>query len=140
MDLCGKSWKSFQKRLFQKNIEFLGYRTDRLRIVNKMDLFTMTSSLEGIPRCMMEAMALGIPVAAYNIPGVDQLIKSNKTGLLAEYGDTEGLKNCWEKILYDDSLARSLSNSGRQYIKEYYSAKRMAKEYTILYKGLRLSH
>lgn len=52
-------------------IEFLGYRDDRLRLLKEIDLFCMTSSLEGIPRCMMEAMAMEIPVAAYNIPGVD---------------------------------------------------------------------
>ena len=69
-----------------KNIEFLGFRDDRLSLLKSFDLFVMTSTLEGIPRCLMEATAASIPVAAYNIPGIDQLISHQKTGLLAQPG------------------------------------------------------
>jgi len=37
------------------NIEFLGFRNDRLELLKSFDLFAMTSTLEGIPRCLMEA-------------------------------------------------------------------------------------
>jgi len=55
-------------------INFIGYRNDRLRFLKIMNIFTMASSLEGIPRCMMEAMAMRKPVVAYNIPGINELI------------------------------------------------------------------
>jgi Glycosyltransferase len=115
------------------NIEFLGYRDDRLKLLKEIDLFCMTSSLEGIPRCMMEAMAMGIPVAAYNIPGVDKLIIHGETGLMANFGDIDGLKKCWERLLFNEELARELGQNGREHVINNYSAKRMADEYTKLY-------
>jgi glycosyltransferase involved in cell wall biosynthesis len=116
-----------------KDIEFLGYRSDRLKIVKAFDLFTMTSSLEGIPRCMMEAMALGVPVAAYDIPGVDKLIVHGKTGLMAPFGEIKPLKICWEEILFKDEVSIRLAGAGRDSVWEYFSGARMAGEYTHLY-------
>jgi len=134
----GPMRKELEKRAMMlasgDKIEFLGYRKDRLRIIKEMDLFCMTSSLEGIPRCMMEAMAMGTPVAAFNIPGVDKLIIPEETGLMAEFGDVEGLKQCWERILFDEAFAKGLAKNGRQHILEHFSAKRMAEEYTELYR------
>ena len=120
----------------KNNIEFLGFRSDRLNLLSRLDLFVMTSSLEGIPRCMMEAMAVGVPVVAYNIPGVDQLIEHNKTGLLAPYGDKQVLMNCCKKLLHNSSLAKKLTTEARNRIEMQYSASRMAKEYELLYKSL----
>jgi glycosyltransferase involved in cell wall biosynthesis len=121
-------------------IEFLGYREDRLRLVKEMNLFCMTSSLEGIPRCMMEAMAMGTPVAAYNIPGVDKLIVHEKTGLMAELGRPDELKACWEKILFDEEFSGRMAVNGRNHVIENFSAKRMAEEYTELYLKLRIEN
>ncbi|OQY57612.1 MAG: glycosyltransferase [Desulfobacteraceae bacterium 4572_88] len=117
-------------------IEFLGYRTDRLKLVKESALFAMTSSLEGIPRCMMEAMAMGTPVAAYNIPGVDKLILHGETGLMAEFGQVEALKAQWEKLLFDEDFSAQMAEAGRQHVLEKFSGARMAVEYERLYQSL----
>ena len=117
-------------------IHFLGFRDDRLTFLADFDLFVMSSSDEGIPRCMMEAIAMGVPVAAYDIAGVDQLIEHYETGFLADYGDKKTLQQYWERLLYDKDTARAMSEHGRQYIAEKYSGKRMADEYTTLYCSL----
>lgn len=119
-----------------ENIVFLGYRADRLRVLKEMDLFCMTSSLEGIPRCMMEAMAMRVPVAAYNIPGIDQLIVHEKTGLLADFGDYKTLKHCWERLLYDEAFAEKVAQNGRNHILQNFSAQNMAVAYTALYQEI----
>jgi glycosyltransferase involved in cell wall biosynthesis len=116
-----------------EKIHFLGYRKDRLKIVKETSLFAMTSSMEGIPRCMMEAMALGIPVAAYDIPGVSELVTNEETGLLAPHGDVEALERCWERILFDPDLAIRLAANARRNVYERFSAKRMSEEFTTLY-------
>jgi len=121
-------------------VKFLGYRGDRLKILRAFDLFVMTSSDEGIPRCLMEAIAMGVPIAAYDIPGIDQLVIHQKTGLLADFGDKNKLALYWEKLLDDRDLALSLAEGGRQHVIEKYSGKRMANEYTGLYRSLILSH
>ena len=117
-------------------INFLGFRNDRLALLSQFDLFVMTSSDEGIPRCLMEAIAMGIPVAAYNIPGIDQIVMHKETGLLAEYGDKESLRSHWLKLLTDPAYSHNLAEKGRQFVNERFSAHRMANEYTTLYQTL----
>ncbi|MBL4711510.1 MAG: glycosyltransferase [Gammaproteobacteria bacterium] len=119
-----------------ESIHFLGFRNDRLALLSQFDLFVMTSSDEGIPRCLMEAIAMEVPVAAYDIPGIDQLVMHNKTGLLAKYGDQETLKKYWTNLLTDEMQAKELAQQGRAFVNERYSGQRMADEYTTLYKDL----
>lgn len=129
--------ESYAEKLSSSSkIDFLGYRDDPLVLLQSFDLFVMTSTLEGIPRCLMEACAMGIPVAAYDIPGIDQIISHEKTGLLATLGDTETLSLYWEKLLFDNELATELADNARHYVQTHYSAQRMADEYLDLFKHI----
>jgi len=119
-----------------ESIHFLGFRNDRLELLSQFDLFVMTSSDEGIPRCLMEAIAMEVPVAAYDIPGIDQLVMHEETGLLAKYGDQQTLKKYWLKLLTDKQQAEKLAQQGREFVNERYSGQRMADEYTALYQNL----
>ena len=117
-------------------IQFLGFRDDRLELLQSFDLFVMTSTLEGIPRCLMEACAMEIPVAAYNIPGIDQLITHEETGLLAKPGDKEALMGYWKRLLEDRNDAGNLAQNACQYVNQHYSAQRMADEYRDLFESM----
>ena len=118
------------------SIQFLGFRGDRLDWLKTFDIFVMTSTSEGIPRCLMETMAMGIPVAAYDIVGIDQLISHGHTGLLAPLGNKEQLAEYCERILFDAQLADHLSDAARTLVYEQFSGQRMAREYTALYKEM----
>jgi glycosyltransferase involved in cell wall biosynthesis len=129
--------EEYTKTLSHKNrIEFLGFRDDRLELLQSFDLFVMTSSLEGIPRCLMEATAMGVPVAAYDIAGIDQLIEHEKTGLLAPYGEKDLLSSYWETLLFNQEKAEKLSNAACVFVNANYAGKRMANEYTDLFQSL----
>lgn len=117
-------------------IQFLGFRTDRLSLLQTFDLFAMTSSLEGIPRCMMESMAAGVPVAGYTIPGVDQLLRGGETGFATAHGDRNGLLACFEDALKHPDKAQERAGRARQLIETTYSAARMAREYEALFSQL----
>jgi len=120
----------------REHIDFLGYQKDRLKHLASFDIFVMTSSSEGIPRCMMEAMAMGIPVAAYDIPGVNQLIIHENNGLLAPFGSKDKLVSNCKKLILDDTYAKNIALSGRDYAFRYFSANRMADEYLEAYNSL----
>ena len=117
-------------------IHFAGYQSNPLDHLATYDMFVMTSTLEGIPRCLMESMAMGVPVASYDIAGVDQLIEHGKTGMLAPLGDKDALVACWRELLWNSELADEISQNAANYINEKFSAKRMAVEYTEVYTKL----
>lgn len=131
------SLEAYSKTLASaSDIHFLGFRNDRLQLLRDFDLFVMTSTLEGIPRCLMEACAMEIPVSAYDIAGIDQLITHNESGLLAPLHNSKQLEKDWEKLLDDKALAISLAQNSKSFVEANFSAKRMADEYLELFEGI----
>lgn len=117
-------------------VEFRGFVSDPLSHLVEFDIFAMCSSREGIPRCLMEAMAMGVPIAAYDIPGVDQLVEHESTGLLAPLGDVaEFAKQC-ERLLTSETLSQSISAAALTRVSAEFSAKRMADAYLAVYNQL----
>lgn len=131
------SLEEYSKTLASKDsIQFLGFRNDRLQLLRDFDLFVMTSTLEGIPRCLMEACAMEIPVSAYDIAGIDQLITHQESGLLAPLYDKEQLQKDWETLLNDSEYAATLAHNAKAFVEANFSAKRMADEYMVLFEEL----
>lgn len=112
---------------------FAGYREDRLSLLRHCAIFSMSSRTEGIPRSMMEAMALGLPAVAFSIPGVDKLLRNGQTGLSVPLDDCEGMARAWEHLLDQEELRLRMGASARAHIVENFSAQRMAREYEELY-------
>ena len=128
------SLEDYTQHLSSKSaIEYLGFCNDRLTLLRDFDLFVMTSTLEGIPRCLMEACAMEIPVSAYDIAGIDQLITHKESGLLAPLNDSEQLMQDWQTMLDESEYARELASNAREFVQEHFSAQRMADEYYELF-------
>jgi glycosyltransferase involved in cell wall biosynthesis len=117
----------------KQTTEFLGFRSDRIRLLQGWQAFVLPSSLEGIPRCLLEAMASGVPIIASDIPGCRELIKPGETGLLFAPGDVETLTGHLEVLANDSELRSNLATRGNDFVREHFSAGRMASEYQKLY-------
>jgi glycosyltransferase involved in cell wall biosynthesis len=114
------------KRLeLQDTVYFTGYRQDVPDILSASDVSVMASHYEGIPRALMESMALGLPVVATDVPGTHSLIQSGQTGLLVEYGDVSGLSSAIAKVLNDPELAGRLGKNGKHLVQTKFD------EYTV---------
>lgn len=132
-----ESLKSLTKKLnLTPHIKFLGFIPNRLDYLPLFDVFAMTSSLEGIPRCIMEAMAANTCITAFNIPGVDQVVINGKTGISVEYGDIEALSSTWSLLAKDESRRAKLANQGRKFVYEEFSSDAMARNYEALFSNL----
>lgn len=60
-----------------KNIEFLGYRTDVRKYLEKSRLYFSTARYEGLPYSVLEAMSIGLPVILTNVIGHRELVVGN---------------------------------------------------------------
>ncbi len=114
-------------------IVFLGYRDDRIALMRGFDVFVLPSSLEGIPRCLMEAMAVGIPCVASNIPGCQALIEHGGNGLLFELGNASDLQTQITRLVMEPTERNVLAAAGRDYIYLSRSANQMSAHYADLY-------
>lgn len=114
-------------------VSFFGFRPDRLAFLKGFDAFVLASQLEGIPRCLMEAMAAGVNVIASDIPGCNDLIVHGQTGLLFPLDRPEKLAEAIIDLAADGSLQTKLRSNGQDLVLEKFSATRMAKEYEQLF-------
>ncbi|MBD3266122.1 glycosyltransferase [bacterium] len=112
---------------------FAGFRADVRRLLHGLDIFALPSDVEGEPVSIMEAMEASLPVAATRTGGIPEIVEENKTGLLCEPGDVEGLISQLAKFLDSSVLRQNYGFAGRQRIIEQFSAARMAAQFEKLY-------
>jgi glycosyltransferase involved in cell wall biosynthesis len=117
-------------------VTFFGYRNDRVALLKAFDLFVLPSELEGIPRCLMEAMGAGVACIASDIPGSRDLIESGATGLLFPPGDATSLMRQMATLARDPITRSDLAIRGGQRVREAHSAEAMARNYASLYGDL----
>lgn len=85
------------------------------------DVYALPSAYEGFPFTILEAMAAGTPVVASRIPGIDEQIQHNVTGLLHPVGDTEAIAEQVLRVFEDQSLARCIADAARQVVESQYN-------------------
>lgn len=86
----------------QSNVEFLGYQNNPLKMMHDSKVMIMTSRWEGTPMCVLEAMALGVPIVSTPTDGVKYVVEDGKTGYLSD--DDAVLVDRCLKILKDNDL------------------------------------
>jgi glycosyltransferase involved in cell wall biosynthesis len=116
-------------------VHFTGYREDRLAWMRGFDLFVLPSLVEGMPRCLMEAMALGLNIVSSDIPGSRDLIEHGSTGLLFPPSDIGQLRAMIEAGLE----ANDYGKAARKRVEERHSGAIMAARYEALFADLQAS-
>ena len=115
------------------NITFLGFRGDRIDFLKGFDIFVLPSELEGIPRCLMEAMAADVPVVAGDIPGVRSIIRDGDTGTLFKAGFAADLNKKLIYLIKNQTMRTQFAHKAKQIVRERFSSEIMAKKYAELY-------
>jgi glycosyltransferase involved in cell wall biosynthesis len=82
----------------------LGRRDDAVRVLAGCDVFTMASDNEGLPVALMEALALGLPVAATAVGGIPDAMTDGVEGLLVPPSQPEALADAIVAITGDEPL------------------------------------
>jgi len=117
-------------------IRFNGFRDDATLFLKSFNCFVLPSLSEGIPRCIMEAMAVKVPVIASNIPGNRNLVVNKETGLLFPVGDSRALADCISFMMDHPDKANGMALRGSQKVENEYSNRKMAREYSLVYEAL----
>jgi glycosyltransferase involved in cell wall biosynthesis len=118
-------------------VNFTGFREDRLDYLRGFDVLALPSALEGIPRCLMEGMAAGVPLLGSDIPGIRDLIIDGQTGLLSQVGDALVMAKTLERLRTEPNLRADLAARARQFVEQSFSATGMAERYLKLFESLR---
>lgn len=86
----------------------------------KASVAALTSRSEGLPLVVQEAMAAGVPVAAFDCPsGVREVIKHEQNGLLVGPDSIEGMASALLRLATDDDLRYRLGEGALESSRHY---------------------
>jgi glycosyltransferase involved in cell wall biosynthesis len=112
---------------------FAGFRDDAPDLLSAMDLLLLTSSQEGLPNAILEAMAAGRPVVATDVGGCGELVVEGITGHLVGPDDLEMLVGKSLGVLSLPDRGRALGEAGRRRVFSEFGADVMTDRFRELY-------
>jgi glycosyltransferase involved in cell wall biosynthesis len=116
-------------------VDFLGYRDDIPALLAESDVAVLTSMKEGIPRAVLEAMAMAVPVVATWVPGTREALRPGVTGLAVELGDVDGLADALRTLLADPAMRRRFGEAGRNVALEEFDEQPIAETLSRIYRA-----
>ena len=99
----------------------LGHCEEVIPLYEGLDLFALSSLTEGLPNCLLEALAMEVPVLATRTGGVPALLDEGKAGLLCDPGSEEELTAGLRRLAGDAGLRAELAAAGRDRVVTRYS-------------------
>jgi L-malate glycosyltransferase len=117
----------------QNRVHLMGHVANPDRLIAEADVFVMSSRQEGLGTSVLEAMALGIPVASTTAGGLPEMLGAD-SGLLVPPSDPGALADAVARILEDPQLGARLAEKARSSVVRF-SDVRMAEEVRSVYRS-----
>jgi len=115
-----------------------GVVTDPQQWLFHADIFALSSRFEGFPNALLEAMACGLPVAAFDCPsGPGEIVRHEETGLLVPPGDTKALAAVITRLANDADLRRRLGSAAASDVTARYSPEHISSLWEEILTGLK---
>ena len=87
----------------------------------RIDLLVLPSEAEGFGLVLIEAMASGVPVLATDVPGICDVVRNGKTGLLVPVASPGALAHAIRTIAEDAALRRTLARNALEDVRERFT-------------------
>lgn len=95
-------------------LTYLGFQPDPGRVYAQAGAVVLPSSHEGMPLVVLEAFSWGLPVVAYDIPGVRDVVADGRNGILVRPTDgVDGLERALDGLLGDQFACARLGSAAR---------------------------
>jgi glycosyltransferase involved in cell wall biosynthesis len=115
---------------------FTGQRFDIPQLLAMYDIFVLPSVLEGLPRVVIEAMAMEKPIVATDINGVREQLIHDRTGLIVPPRDPEALARAIIHLINDKKKANNLGRKARKSAKKRFDLKQTVSNIEKLYQNV----
>ncbi len=111
-----------------ENVTFTGAlpRSETLAYLRAADAFVLNTAYEGFAHFVLEAAALGTPIATTDIPGNAEFLKDGESALLFSVGDTEAIVRTITRIHNDSALGARLARAAEEIPKKFSSERLLA--------------
>lgn len=112
-----------QKLIIEKNldsyVQYLGFQENVENFLTESTIFVLPSQYgEGCPTSILEAFSFKLPVIAYRIDGIPELVSHNDDGILIDVGDSDSFAKAIEDLLLNPIKAAEMGAKGYKKVKE----------------------
>jgi glycosyltransferase involved in cell wall biosynthesis len=110
-------------------VRVLGERNDAADLMAAADVVCLTSTFEGLPMTVLEAMALSRPVVATRVGGIPDAVTDGRTGRLVPPGDADAFAEALIELARAPALRRTMGEAARDDYRKRYTLEAMAERY-----------
>ena len=94
--------------------------------IAQADLLWHLSLHEGLPRAVVQALAVGIPAIGYKLDGTPEVVLNGETGFVTAPQDIDAVVSRSRELLADDDARRRMGANGQKLVAERFAWRRMA--------------
>lgn len=117
-------------------VVFCGHTAEIAAWYRALDVVLVPSLYEGLARCMIEAMACGVPVVSFDVCSAREMLEETGAGIVIPQGDYAGLTDAMVRLAGDRSARRVMADAGRKVAERSFSEQRIAEDYRQLYEDV----
>jgi glycosyltransferase involved in cell wall biosynthesis len=117
-----------------KRVRFLGHRDDIPELLAAADAFVFPSLYEGLGGAVIEAMALGLPVIASDLPALREVVEHGRSGLLVTPRSSKAIAEGVTAVLDAPHRSREMGKQGQAIFEERFTLERSARRMLALYR------
>lgn len=115
---------------------FLGFREDIPQILASLDMFVLSSYMEGMGSSLLDAMASRLPIVATKVGGIPEVVIHNETGILVPPRRPSSLAKAILSLYKNRERAALLGEKGYEIVHQKFSSESMASKIVKLYGSL----
>ena len=106
-------------------IEYLGVAEDVRPLLAAADVYVLPSYREGLSISILEAMAMGLPVVAADVPGCRETIEPGANGFLVPARTAPPLAAAMEKFIVNPGLIKKMGRRSRSIAREKFDVEKI---------------
>lgn len=115
-------------------LEYVGFISDMYEFYKTSDIVVLPSYREGLPKSLIEAMAVGRPIITTDVPGCNSVVINNVNGFLVKVKSVAPLVNALNKLILDTELRLRMGEEGRKLVVNRFSLKIVVDKTMNLYR------
>ncbi len=122
---------------YAQYVNYIGSVSNVVKVLAASDMFVLpTYYREGLPRILLEAGALGLPLITTDMPGCRDVVKDGWNGYLVPTRDSNALANAVKKLSDNKELREEMGAKNPIFIKNNFSLSQVSSAYMDIYNKL----
>ena len=114
-----KKLKILVNKLEIHNFYFLGKIDNATKYLKAFDIFTLTSTKEGLPYTLLEALGAEISIVSSNLESLTEIIENNQNGVIFKAMNSDDLVYKIQSLLNNQEFANKLKSNTKNSLEKF---------------------